>query len=122
MRKFFGHVKNFISSHYKLAFFVMSLIFVLHGICSMYSSLSVISIIPFAFSFVSAFRIFTYKTGKIPIFMTDKTWNKYRLKYSEEEAEKRYKVMCINRATVYFIIAIASSIISVGYEVIIYCL
>ena len=122
MRKFFDHVKNFILSHYKLSFFVMLLIFVIWGIVGIYSGLSVMSIISFAFSFVGAFRLFTYKTGKIPIFMIDKTWSKYRLKYSEEEAEKRYKVMCINRATVYFIIAIASFIISVGYEVIIYCL
>ena len=120
MRTFFGCIKKFISSHYKLAFFVMSLIFVLWGIVGVYSSLSVISVISLAFSFVSAFRLFTYKTGKIPVFMMDKTWNRYRVKYSEEEAEKRYKTMCINRATVYFIIAVASCIISVSYEVITY--
>lgn len=121
MRKFFEHVKKFILSHYKFSFFVMLLMFVLLGIVSVHSSMNVLSITSFVFSFISAFRLFAYKTGKIPIFMIDKTWNKYKLKYSEEEVEKQYKIMCINRATVYFIIAIASFITSLGYEVIIHC-
>ncbi len=60
--------------------------------------------------------LITYKTGKIPLIMIDRTWDAYRLKYGEEEAEIKYKEMRIRNAVIFFILAIAISLVMLFFE------
>ena len=84
----------------------------------MYSKMPVLCASVFGFSLITVIRLMTYKTGKIPIVMTDKLWEKYRLKYPEEIAETRYKETSIKRASSYFILTMFSFILWVICEVI----
>ena len=101
-------MQKFIEKHYKISFFIAIVIFVISGIGSKYSSFIYIVAISFGFSLATFFRLITYKYGKIPFFMIDKTWDHYTWKYSEEEIEEKYEQMSIKRAAIYLKIAIIS--------------
>jgi hypothetical protein len=92
--------------------------FLISGIAAISSDLIYILFVVFAFSMASFFRLFTYSFGKIPIVMSDKTWERYRNKYSREELEERYKEMSIKRASFYFVAAIISFAIWLPWEII----
>ena len=111
IKKMYTRIKHFIISHYKLSVFFASILFFTSCIAVFFSALTYIIFPLFAFSLLTILRLITYKTGKIPIFMIDKTWETMRLKHSKEEAEKLYETMSLKRASVYFMIAVASFLV-----------
>ena len=119
MKKIHAYIKSFFASHYKLSICLSSIIFLISCIAIVYSNLTFVVAACFGFSLVTVLRLITYKTGKIPFVMTDNTWNVYRLKYSKEEAEKRYEEMSLNRAAAYFIVTLVSFFIWAICEVLI---
>lgn len=118
MRKIFKYVEKFIICHYKLSLLVASSVFTIGCIASVYSRFIAPAAGFFAFSLASLLRLITYKTGKIPFIIIDKTWDKYRLKYSEENLSEEYKKMCIKRATIYLMIAIVFLLIWSACEIV----
>ena len=77
-----------------------------------------IAIFIFGFPMLTNVRLITYKYGKPPIFMSDKTWNSFQFKYSKEEIESKYKEMSIKRATIYFILSVLFFVSFIIYEVV----
>ena len=73
--------------------------------------------ITFAFSLLTTFRLITYQTGKIPFFMSDTTWNIYKLKYSEDEIDEKYKEMSIAHATTFFALSLIGLLIWIICEI-----
>lgn len=120
MKKTHSYIKGFLISRYKLSVIYCTVHFLISCIACVYSALIPIVAVYFAFSLITILRLITYKTGKIPFLMTDKTWEKYRLKYSEEDLEQRYKEMSIKRAACYFIIYNVSFLVWVICEVLMF--
>ena len=73
-------------------------------------------VIPFFSSVLGLIRLTTYKYGKIPFFMSDKTWNTMINKYGEEKAEELYKEMSLKQATGAFIVSSISICVSLIVE------
>ena len=77
-----------------------------------------VTCIAVAISFIAGFRLFTYKKGKIPFFMVDTAWRIYRVIYSGEDLDEKYKEMSINHATFFSIISIPLLVIGIIVEAI----
>jgi hypothetical protein len=107
----------FFRKHYKLGCFISANLLIVSGIAMIYSKLISLLAVVFGFSLLSFVRLITYRKGKIPFFMSDKTWDSYRLKYEGEELEKKYEEMSIGRATDYFIISVVAFIVWIVAEV-----
>ena len=117
-RKPFEPLEKFIVCHYKFSISVVSLMFMIGSIASVYSDFVAPVSMVFVFSLASVLRLIIYKTGKIPCIMIDKTWEKYRLKHLEEHIVDKYKKMCIKRAAIYSTIAIVFMIIWIVCELV----
>ena len=104
-------MKNFLIKHYKLGVTISILIFICCSIGSIYAELKYLVVLGFASSLATLARLMTYKTGKIPFFMIDKTYDLYRRKYSSEEVDQKYEEMSINHATTFFIFSIPSALL-----------
>ena len=111
MKKLHSIMKNFLIKHYKLGVTISILIFICCSIGSIYAELKYLVVLGFASSLATLARLMTYKTGKIPIFMIDKTYDLYRRKYSSEEVDRKYEEMSINHATTFFIFSIPSALL-----------
>lgn len=107
MKKVYYSLVRFLTSHNKIGLFLSAAMFLTGCIACFYSSLLFLVAVYFLFSLAASFRIITYKTGKISLFMIDKTWQHYRMKYNEEESRARYKEMSIKRAAIYFLISLS---------------
>ena len=83
----------------------------------MYSYDTTLPALAFAFSLLALLCSITYKTGKIPFIMIDRTWDTYKLKHTEEETEIKYKEMRIRNATIFFILALAFSLVMLFFEI-----
>ena len=105
MKKIHFITKKFLSQHPNLGCISSAIILIIGAIASGFSDLSFFVFVYFAFSIATIFRLIAYKKGKIPFIMSDKTWDRYRLKYPQENAESKYKEMSIKRASIYFIIS-----------------
>ena len=116
IKKIYKTIKSFLAQHSKLGIFISASLFLVGCIAAIYSTSKPFVFIYFAASLAAIFRLTTYKTGKIPFIMIDKTWDSYRLKYPEEELEDRYKEMSIARATIYFIISVIAFILWIIFE------
>ena len=102
-------VQKLINAHYKFALTISIALIVLSGMGAVYSdSFVLIKALIFALAIASVLRITTYRIGKIPFLVLDKTWDTYSLKYSKEEAKRKYKEMSIKRASVYFLLALVT--------------
>lgn len=117
MRKVYFYTKAFLIRHYRVAFYLSLFVCLIGGVASKYSAHSHFIFPVFGFSLASIIRIGTYRVGKIPFFMRDSTWNRYRLKYSGEELDEKYKEMPLTRATWYFLLMILSLFIWVIIEI-----
>ena len=111
MKKVYTRFKRILLLHYKMSVFFATVLVLVSSISAVFSTFPILVVPCFSFSLATLLRLITYKTGKIPIFMMDKTWDKYEFKYSTDEIEKKYEEMSINRATLYFMLAIPSFII-----------
>ena len=115
MKKVYLKTKDFLVNHRKISIFICALLFVISALSLIYSSVKLLVAATFGFSLSTMLRLTTYKVGKIPVFMTDTTWNSYELKYgseySKEELETKYKEMSIRRAALYFLLCIISFLI-----------
>ncbi len=102
-------MKEFFIKHYKLSVFI-NLIILSIGCCALcVSELETAVALVFCSSLATLMRLATYKTGKIPIFMRDRTWNAMSRRYKDEdELDEKYAEMSINRATTYFMLNICS--------------
>ena len=120
IRKIFFAIKAFLIAHYKLSCCVVAISFVFGCVAIVYSKLKFVAVLLFASSILAFLRLLSYKKGKLPFIMIDRTWNAYRLKYSCEEAEQKYKTMSISRATVYFIVSVISFLLYVICEAVCY--
>lgn len=117
MRKKLG-ISTFLQTHPKLSALYMSFVIIVGFVGIANSKRSLLSFFAIFFSAFALFRLFTYKVGKIPIFMTDTLWEKCRIKYSEEEAEKKYKEKSLKSATTCFIFGIAAHVIWIVCEIV----
>ena len=111
MKKIHLGFKKFIIKHYKQALFYTISILIICCAAAGYSKFSAILCICFGASIMAIFRLITYKTGKIPFFMIDKTWNKYRVEFSEDELEERYKEMSAHWSAAFLIITLGALIV-----------
>ena len=111
MKKLYRITRGFITAHYKQAVLYTVLVFVISSVAIYSSELRLIASFPFAFSIGAVIRLTTYKTGKIPIIMIDKTWDRYRRKYSGEELEQKYRELSLKNASVFFLIEIITLLI-----------
>ena len=119
MRKLHFKTKSFLSQHPNVGCASSVVMLIIGGIASWFSDLSFFVSVYFAFSIATIFRLITYKKGKIPFIMSDRTWDRYRLKYPQENAESKYKEMSIKRASIYFIISNITFVFWVIIELII---
>ena len=122
MKSIHAHIKKLISTYYKTLFFIVSILFLSSCVGVFYSNLTILVALISGFSLATMMRMVTYKTGHIPLIMIDSTWNRYRLKYPEDELDERYKEMSINRASVYFMIAVVAFVIWILCEILVFCL
>ena len=122
MKKSYLKIKSFIEKHTTISAIISILILVITAVAMFYSELVYTLALPFAFSIMTFSRIGTFKHGKIPIFMHDKTWDSYRLRYSGEELEIKYKEMSLKRAAIYFFLALVSFAIWVVTETVVFFL
>ena len=120
VRKIRTSFEKFLKTKRKTSFFILVLMIFVTSIAIMVSKLKILAAITFGFSIVCFIRLITYKTGKIPFISIDKTWQRMRLKYSQEEAEEKYKEMSIKSATDCFVISVFSFIVWVVSEVIVF--
>lgn len=120
IKKIYAFIKSFLTRHYRFAEIILFAVMITGCISAIYLAGNLLIFIYFATSIATIFRLSTYKHGKLPIFMFDKTWDSYKLKYSEDEFEDKYKEMSANRATVYFIITIIVFIIWILFAILTY--
>ena len=118
MKRIYGAFKQFLTKHYKLGFFVSISIALLSGVRTTFPGLNIAIVLAFAGGVVSFSEIISYRVGKIPFFMIDKTWDNYRLKYSGEELEEKYKEHSLKWASIGFMIAVISFAIWLPWEII----
>ena len=118
MKKIYFLTRAFIEAHYKLSFSLSLVAVLVGGVSMIYSSFRILCALCFALSVVTVSRLITYKTGKIPFLMIDKTWDHYRLKYSEEEAKNKYKEMSLKVSALHFILTGFSLVVWILCEII----
>jgi len=111
-------VKIILTSHYKFACFVSTSVFLTGCVAASYSELKFLVAVYFMFSLITIIRLLTYKFGKAPIIMNDKTWEKYRLKHPDDELEKIYKEMSLRRAAYYFFFSLLTFLVWILVEII----
>ena len=116
IKNIYNRTKDFLIKHYKLSVSITILLTVISSVACVYSHDVKLPALSFAFSLLALLCLITYKTGKIPFIMIDRTWDAYRLKYGEEEAEIKYKEMRIRNAVIFFILAIAISLVMLFFE------
>ena len=116
IKNIYNRTKDFLIKHYKLSVSITILLIVISSAACVYSRNINLPASSFLFSFFALMCLITYKTGKIPLIMIDRTWDAYRLKYGEEEAEIKYKEMRIRNAVIFFILAIAISLVMLFFE------
>ena len=116
MKTIYVKINSFFKRHYRVGFVISAGLFVISCIALLYSPVRLMAAIPFAFLLDELFRLVTYKIGKIPLFMHDKTWSAYQMKYSQEDVEEKYKQMSIKRATVDFMIAVSGFVVMIACE------
>ena len=99
MRNLYKFVRMFIVSHYKQSLFYNLVIFIISTIAMVWSNLElkIIVALPFCFVIPAIMRMESYRVGHIPFFSIDSLRRRYRLKYSGEELEKRYKEASLKR-------------------------
>ena len=108
MKRIYGAFKQFLTKHYKLGFFISISITLLSGVRTIFPEVNFAIVLAFAGGVVSFSEIISYRVGKIPLFMIDKTWDHYRLKYSGEELEEKYKEHSLKWASIGFMVAVIS--------------
>ncbi|MBE6536350.1 MAG: hypothetical protein E7673_00200 [Ruminococcaceae bacterium] len=110
MKKIYSYVKNMIVARYKLMFAITMILFFVSIISLFFHHVTPVAGLYFAGSFISLTRLITYKTGKIPIFAIDKTWNviewRKRKELTYETKEELYEKMSLKSASIHFIIAV----------------
>ncbi len=116
MKKIYQGTERFLSAHYALNIFIFALITLISGLLAFYQPAHDFEVISFICSIYGGIRLATYKNGKIPIFMIDRTWNKMRIEHDEEEAEKLYREMSLKHCTVCYMIAVPSVVLAVVWE------
>ena len=117
MKRILQKVMAFLVLHIKLSIFINAVIVVISGIAAIYSNQTLLLAVCFGTSLAALFRLVVYHVGKIPIFMSDKLWDRYRLKYSEEKLDEKYKETSIKRASIYFSISIVLFLVWIICEV-----
>jgi len=120
MKKFLFNIKNFLTNHYKLGILITFFNTVIGFIAAFYSKLLFFVVVFLISSSFSLYNLIFYKIGKYPFIMIDTTWNSLRLKYSEEEAQKKFKEISFKRASVCFLIASLSFVTWAILEVILF--
>ena len=116
MKKIYNKVSQFVLHHRKATAFLSSVIFLVGCCAGIYSNAKILSALVFGFSLLTLWRLMTWRTGKIPIFMSDKTWDRYRIKLSAEEADYKFKEMSMKRATLYFFLSLIVTPIWILWE------
>ena len=110
MRKIYSHIEKMIVTRYRLMFFVATVLFIVSIISCFYHHLPVTACAYFGASLVSLIRLITYKTGKIPFFAIDKTWNgiewRKRKELTDEAKKELYEKMSLKSAAIHFEVAI----------------
>ena len=84
---------------------------IISSIAAFYSSVIILVAIMFASSLISSIRMFTYRVGKVPFLVIDTIWSWLRLKYSEEDADERYKAHSLRTVKIFYPIAIISFLV-----------
>ena len=126
MKKLFEKFKMFFSKHYKLGIAIAIVILLISSTAVIYSNGHPLDITTVCFmtALPALLRFITYRTGHIPIVVMDKTWDRYRFKYrkecSEDEIEDKYKEMSLRNASVFLMISIASFIIWLIVELVLW--
>jgi len=118
MKNIYQKIQNFLKKRYSLWMFFIVITTLITGVMLIDSSFQDVWGTSFACSLYAGIRIYTYKHGKIFLFMSDRTWNIMRAKYTREEAEEKYKKMSLHHATIFSIISWIVLIISIVVEVV----
>ena len=113
MRNLYKFVKMFIASHHKQSILYNLIILTISAIATVWSNLEfkIIVALPFCFVIPALLRIQSYRVGHISFFSIDSLWRSYRLKYSGEELENKYKEASLKRATICSILALFSFVL-----------
>ena len=122
MKKLYSKFNDFISVHYKIAFFISCILLAVGSIAIVYSEIKISAVVLFGCSLVASMRVVFYRTGKIPIFMSDTLWSVLSRKYSGEELDEKYKEKCLRSATIHFMLSILGLLIFIICEVFVYFL
>ena len=67
---------------------------------------------------IACTRLYTYKNGKLWLFMRDKTLDKIECEYDEEQTEEKYKEVSINSAVIGYIIGWLLFLVVMGLEIV----
>ena len=124
MRKIYLKLKSFLKEHYKLGFSITILLLIISAILITYHvpTSFIMGVCVFTFG-VAMLRLVTHKNGYIYL-SGDSLWysckRKYRNEYSEEEIDEKFKELSLRNATVYLMIGIASFIIWLVVELILW--
>ena len=118
MKKIYIKIQNFLSRHCSLWMFLVIITTLITGIILIDSYFQDIWGTSFVCALYAGIRIYTYRNGKIFLFMSDKSWNIMSAKYGREDAEQKYKKMSLQHATIFSMISWIVLIISFVLEVI----
>ena len=112
MKKIYLHIKKMIVTRYKFMFFIATFLFIVSVISILYHHLPLVASAFFAASLAGLIRLITYKTGKIPFFAIDKTWNgiewRKRKELTDEDKAELYEKMSLKLAAIHLEVAIVA--------------
>ena len=115
---FFSKSKGFVKRKRKFVLYSSIFVLITSAISMRYSKLLWLIAFMFGGSLLCIVRTLTYKVGKIPFLMSDKTWDSLRLKYSEEEADEKYRELSLKVAAICYPISVISFIVWATIEII----
>jgi hypothetical protein len=111
-------IEEFIKRRKKTVSVTSLIIVIISATAVSYSSVSELVVIMAASSLLCVIGMLMYRIGHIPFLGRDTLWSLYRSKYSEEEADEKYKAHSLKAVTIFYPIAIISFLIWVIAEVV----
>ena len=119
MRKIYKFIKIFVAKLSLLNLVLLGVVCIISAGMIVSEASQWLAGIAFCASVYGGMRLITYRFGKIPLFMSDKTWNAMSIKHGEEKAEELYREMSLKCATVSYIIAIVALVLALVWEIIV---
>ncbi|MBQ9120810.1 MAG: hypothetical protein IJY12_00425 [Clostridia bacterium] len=106
MKKLYRGISLWLSKRYAFHMFLAIAMALIAGTMGVFVRFQLLAVLSFAGFICLAFRLFTFKHGKIPFLVRDRAWNTMQISGKEKESlEDEYKSFSLKRATMAFMIA-----------------